>query len=535
MYKAVIIDDDLTTVNGLKKSVNWLEHNIEVVGTAPNGSEGLKQIEECQPDIILTDIYMPIMNGIEMLQNLRQQGNTAEVLILSGYEDFHYAKTALKLQVNDYLSKPATLEEINCVLKSMVEKVRKKSENETEDRELRNLLENNKPLAKKQLLKRLLETGDLQQSFSDKLLKYLHLDLSDQVFTVVIIEFYKNSSLYLCKPSEWTLFEYAVNNIINELAQTQKGLYIADNQCNMITFILSSPKQMRKEDVQKHARTITNQFMQAIQQFLKLQVWAAIGPTIESADRIHFSCNEAKNLLAEREYRIDQRLTWKEPGEDPPRASPKRPVEYYQPIINSIMLGQTESVQRKIQELIGAMRSMQDLSVYALRDYVIDFMGLLAVALYDHGLRIEDFFPSFNLYRQLESLYTIEDLAGWLSGVAIPICDMMDAKSTQKHKKKIDFIIRYVEEHYAEDFTLDTLADKVFLTRNYLSQIFKQATGENFNNFVTKVRMEKAKELMLSGHYKLYEISHKVGYKNTAYFSQLFKKYTGFIPSEFNQ
>lgn len=534
MIKAVIIDDDITTIHGLTRSVRWHEFGIEVAATARNGKEGLEQIRAHNPDIILTDIFMPVMDGIQMLKAVREDGNTAEVVILSGYEDFKYAQSAVKLRVNDYLSKPASLDEIERVLQDTVQNIVKRNASGKEEKELRELLEHNLPLTRKQLFKGLLEPEFCHTPFFRKVSDYLKLDWSGQYFTVLLIEFFIKRERSF-KPSDLSLFAYAVNNIVNELTQDKQGVYVADIQRNVIAVIVSTPTHVKKERVQLQVKQMAQQLLDHIQQYLKLQVGASVGLVAEHAADIPKSYSVAFDLLAELDKMPDKRLIAAEDIKELPKPASRRPVVSYQAIVDAVMLGQHDLAEERIAELGETLHKDVVPSVSALREFSIDIVGILALALHEHGLQIEDIHEGSNMYKELEHLYSISDFTGWLRDLLLPVCEVMSRRGSQKHRKTIDFIKRYVQQHYADDITLDVLAEKVYLTRNYLSQIFKQETGENYNSYLTRIRMEKAKELMLGGNYKIFEISQMVGYKNNAYFSQLFKKYTGLNPSEFNQ
>ncbi|WP_284639251.1 response regulator transcription factor [Paenibacillus silviterrae] len=534
MMKAVIIDDDITTIQGLTRSVRWSDFGIQVVGTAKNGKDGLEQIRLHRPDIILTDIFMPVMDGIEMLKAIREEGNHAEVIILSGYEDFKYAQSAVKLKVNDYLSKPATLEEIERVLKETVDKLNLKEQSDKVDKELRELLEYNLPTTRQQLLKGLLEPEFCHSAFFRKVSDYLKMDFTNQCFTVVLIEFFINRERTSYKPSELALFAYAVKNIVDELSQNKKGVYVADIQRNVITVIVSTPAHMKNEYAKRCAIQAAMEFLEHIQSYLKLKVWASVGMVADDVKDIPKSYSVAVDLLAERVRVSDKQLITGEDVLEKGKAASRRPMECYQAIADAVILGQEDLVEERINELTKALHHEPAPSINVLREFAIDIVGIIALGLHDHGLQIEDIHSEFNVYRELERLYSIQDFAAWLRELLIPISEVMNRRGSQKHRKTIDFIMRYVQEHYAEEITLDVIAEKVYLTRNYLSQIFKQETGENYNNYLTRIRMDKAKELMLSGNYKIFEISQMVGYKNNAYFSQLFKKHTGLNPSEFN-
>ncbi|TMV49427.1 response regulator [Paenibacillus mesophilus] len=535
MIKAVIIDDDMTTVQGLSRSVRWEEFGIRVVGTAINGKEGLEQIEAHRPDIILTDIFMPVMNGIDMLKALREAGNTSEVIILSGYEDFKYAQSAVKLRVNDYLSKPATLDEIERVLKEAVDKITRRDTVEKEERELRELLAYNLPTTKRQLFKGLLEPGFSQTAFYHKVSDYLKLDLSNRHFSVVLIEFFVNRERNTYRPNDLALFAYAVKNIVDELADPKDGVYVADIQRNLVSVIVAAPTHAKQERARRQAIHVAEELLEHVRSYLKLQVWAAVGSVAEHVGDIPKSYASAVELLASRESMPDKQLLLQEDVRELARPVSRRPIESCQAVVDAMMVGEEELMELRIGELTRALREGAAPSISELREFAIDIVGIVSLALHEHGLQIEHFRPDFSMFKELELVYGIADFSGWLRDLLVPICRAMDERSSQKHRKTIDFIKRYVQQHYAEDITLDLIAEKVYLTRNYLSQIFKQETGENYNGYLTRVRMEKAKELLLTGNYKVFEIAQIVGYKNNAYFSQLFKKHTGYYPSELNK
>ncbi|MEF3302111.1 response regulator [Paenibacillus sp. GYB003] len=537
MIKAVIVDDDMTTLQGLARSVRWEQFGIRVVGTAINGKEGLEQIEAHRPDIILTDIYMPVMNGIEMLKALREAGNTAEVIILSGYEDFKYAQSAVKLRVNDYLSKPATLDDIERVLKEAVDQISKRDAVEKEERELRELLAYHLPTTKRQLLKGLLEPGFCQTGFFRKVSEYLKLDFTGQRYTVVLIEFFagRERLSHRHRPNDLALFAYAVQNIVEELAARKDGVYVADFQRNLLSIIVAAPLHLKQERARRQAVQVAQELLDHVRDLLKLQVWAAVGSVAEQVGDIPKSYAAAVDLLASREKFSEKQLLLQEDVRELAATVPRRPIESYQAVVDAMMLGQEELVETCIDELTRVLREGKAPSINDLREFAIDIVGIVSLALHEHGLQIEHFRANFSIYKELELFCGISDFSGWLRDLLIPICRAMHERSSHKHRKTIDFIKRYVQQHYAEDITLDLIAEKVYLTRNYLSQIFKQETGENYNSYLTRVRMEKAKELLLTGNYKVFEISQIVGYKNNAYFSQLFKKHTGYYPSELNK
>ncbi len=541
MIKAVIVDDDIFTLNGLERSLPWAEYGIEVAGTAMDGREGLALIQQHQPQLILTDLHMPVLNGIEMLQQLRSEGNDAEVIILSGYEDFKFAQSAVKLRVSDYLSKPATIDEISSVLRTAAEKIRARQKTTQEEQELRELLDEHLPQTRQLVLKGLLEPHFSESAFFRKAVEQSRLQLDNGSFTVVLLEYVVTRERLDVKRSDMEKFTYAVKNIVDELTGSRRDVYLADAQQNVMALIVSLPPEIRHEHSRTRIRILAGEIAGTVSSYLKLQVWAAVGATVGSVHHIYKSYQQALNLLAEREsVRVGDNDSLVLMEEDWPSMQTdgvqfvRRPMEQYQQLISAVTDGQSEQVEVAMEGLVELLQSQSiKPSVASLREMAMQLTGMLTLGLYNQGVLLEEAVPELQLYKEMERISSLADFRHWLEAVMMPVSMEMSSKGLHKHKKTVDYMKRYVQAHYDEEITLDIIAEKVFLTRNYLSQIFKQVTGENFNNYVTRIRMEKAKELLVSGKYKLYEVALMVGYKNNAYFSQQFKKYAGCNPSDF--
>ncbi|HIW32788.1 MAG TPA: response regulator [Candidatus Paenibacillus intestinavium] len=534
MIRAIIIDDDMNTLEGLSRAVPWDQFDVEICGLAVNGAEGLQLIEQIKPQLILTDIFMPVMDGIEMLKCIRAAKNDAEVIILSGYEDFKYAQSAVKLNVADYLSKPATVTEIQEVIRIVTDRIRIKLQDETEDKELRELVEFHRPQTKKLLMKGLLETDFCNTPFYEKSFKHLQMNFKNQSYSVALIEYAVPRDRLNVKRSDVSIYTFALRNMIEEMSEQHKEVFLADIQQNVIALIVSMPQHLREETAKQRVKYIVTEYVENIKNYLRLEVWVAVGNVVHRVHDIASSYKVAMNLLARREFVGDIWFINEENADfKPQKLEVRHLVENYHELIRSVMEGEVDHVKQQIGQLTNTLSGHNPLSVHLIRSTVIELIGMLMISLYDQGIFVEDIDSKMNLYTDIEGIHHIDDFSAYLLEVLIPINEALANRGTHKHRKTVDFMKRYVLEHYAEDVTLDVIADKVFLTRNYLSQIFKQVTGENYNNYITRVRMEKAKELMLLKKYKLYEITEMVGYKNNAYFSQQFKKHTGKNPSEF--
>ncbi|MGO4108515.1 response regulator transcription factor [Paenibacillus sp. YAF4_2] len=419
MWKIVIIDDDFQVVRGLRKAIPWEELDAEFAGEAIDGEAGLKLIEEVNPDIVLTDIYMPEMNGIQMIESLKSRGFTGRFVILSGYNDFEYARTALRLGVDDYLTKPVTVDQIRKVLAETILKLE-----ETYLQRLEQTGEQNVPAVNwrqeewtASILNGLSQPEELPAALAE---------WQSKQFTVMVIEVTWTERTRNISIADWNLFRFAVSNISEEVLggewQTASFVWLFGNYAAVL---LRSEQGTDGQLAAASAGRLGGMIINNLKSYIGLDARFGLGRTKDSWHEIKASCDEALQGLLE------------DPNQE--------------------------------QEAEGEESGGSELS--------------------------------FN---------TIHE----------------------KHRKAVQFMIEYVHTHYAEDITLEQLASQLYISKNYLNQLFKKVTGETFTNYVIRVRIEKAKVLLLEGKHLIYEVSEMVGYQNVPYFTTLFKKYCGVTPSE---
>ncbi|MCZ8515013.1 response regulator [Paenibacillus filicis] len=356
MWKVAIIDDDPYVLRGMKKIIPWAELDLEFVGEEQDGHKGLELIRTACPDIVITDIYMPVLNGLDMIEKLRDEGFQGKIVILSGYSDFEYARQAVRLDVDDYLSKPTSIEMLRKVMEKLIHRL------------------------EEELIKK------------EKMDEVYHKDANPEL-SETQLEFYHN-------------FAQAIRN--------SKACY-------------------------------------------------------------------AKELVK------------------------------------------------------GHIVHLQDINFTSqalLQQYTKEIWTILAYTLFDAGIVLNDIYPNHTLQNDLDNIISLIQFELWLLHIIDVILESRKYKDNLKHQKAMDTIIEYIHEHYTEDISLEELSDIVSISKNYLCYIFKKATGETFNQYLTRVRIEKAKEMILDGKWLVYEIAEKVGYKNIPYFSTVFKKITGHTPTD---
>nr|WP_280521374.1 response regulator transcription factor [Paenibacillus mangrovi] len=505
----------------MKRVIPWDDLEAEWIGDANDGKLGLKLVRIAHPDIVITDIYMPEMSGLEMVEQLRTEGYEGKIIILSGYSDFEYARKALRLHVNDYLSKPVTVQTIKEVLQGVIAQL---EEEQTEW--IKSVVTGTWSS---------LPAGFRQRTPVRKTWDRLH-------HLAIGIEMHRTAGFAAYTNSEWHLMRFAVGNVIREVVDGEwpKSEYI-ELHSNHSVILLHSAPELPDEMVHEQALRLGERLIACVRTHLKLQIYVGLGALKRDWRDISVSTEEAFLAISFKDTTVfldrflyDYNAIRHSENGARLRSSRRliRPVQFYHQFADYIR----NSLEKEACGLVRGYLSNPDHAAYVTASELVltgtELWVILSYTLYDFGVHLEQLFPEVEVREQLNAITVPDQLAEWLTDKISAIFASRSGNENVRHKRVVEYMIDYIHQHYSENVTVSDLANQVYISRNYLSQIFKNATGETFNSYVTRVRMENAKSLILEGKYLIYEIADKVGYKNIPYFSTLFKKYTGLNPSE---
>ncbi|MGG3468559.1 response regulator transcription factor [Neobacillus pocheonensis] len=540
MYKIVIIDDDRQVLQGMKRVIPWEELEAEWAGEAMDGEQGLELIRETQPDIVLTDIYMPVMNGLDMIEKLRHEQFEGKIIILSGYSDFEYARHALRLNVQDYLSKPVTVQTIKEVLQSVISTVEQENMKRFELGELEKKLMLYEPFVVKEWMKSVATgVGDLSFENMPQITNY-KFKWENNKHVVIGLQMIEKAAERDVKLNDSNGRRFSIQRMIHELIKEEslECEVIELHSHQMILWIHVDPSAIHEETTSRF-RMFGKKIIQQMEAEFNLTVYVGIGTVKNHWQEIADSTEEAFYSLSTQgsvELSGFNLFEFKNRGEDIDRLKNQnqliRPIQFYQQLVEAIRHSQKKVAYEKIQEYMDRMQLHGGISPSLLHRLGTEIWGILSYSLYDVGIFLDEIFPEIDLKKEMTVIQTQDDFKKWLMNKIEEICGNRQWNENLKHKQAVDFMIQYIHEHFSENITLNDLANQVYISRNYLSQIFKKATGISFNQYLTQVRMEKAKAMILEGQYLIYEIAEKVGFKNVPYFSTLFKKHTGLNPTD---
>jgi len=535
MRTVMIIDDETSVVNGLIEHIPWSDLGLAVTMTAVDGQEALEKIRAGKPDIVITDVYMPKMDGLTLIQHLREEFPDIYIVIHSGYDEFDNARIAMRYGVQYFLLKPSTVAEIRGVLQEVTQEmdVQEKRQQllarfEAEQQTYLHYMQD-------AFIREMLVTRYKEQDIPVEKLKLLRLDVNTPVVAAAI-SLIRPPYLTKSKEREWQLIKYGSSNIVREMireAQEDKlAIHLVDYSDSMLVLVFFA--RQPELDLLEASKRITAGMIDNILLYLKLSLSVGIGEIKQGVYELIDSYLESLKALEAADYHAVNRVyTYREVHGSDERARCRYPYSLLKDVYQAIEeqeFGRLTGIwERAEQELLSDSR----LPFYIIQNLCISLIGILMTAGDDDSNMQAHMNTLSARFAEVYALASAKELCAWMRRWLVDWVKSNEAHSGRKTSRLVQEVKQYVRDHYDQEITLTEIADKLYVNRNYLSQLFKRVTGESFVTYLNKFRIEKAKERMREKHYLISEISEMVGYQNPTYFSQVFKSITGKSPSEF--
>lgn len=508
--KLLLVDDEILIRQGLGKLIENNHLNWSIVGEASNGKEALGKVAEAAPDLVLTDIRMPAMDGLELTKRLHEQFPDVTVIILTGYKDFEYAQLALKYGVADFLLKPCSEEDVVAALQRVYERKTK----ETLQRELelvtkRKMVESEVRSLFLKLPLTSASSGSLVNAESPIIGKRL-------VFLQVSSYFPETKSYHV---ADLGVLQFAVSNITNELnLEYQVDATIIPISYNVQALFI-------RPDVP--IRAFADMLIATVDSILGIQISIRESGIVEDLRQLPLLYEEA--VFASAQTTV--------PGEASPldhEIDSSALTDLQNILVSYFMSGKMNAIRSVLSSIADSLD--RKTSAEARKEALTALIALNSLvqkklpgnaATEDPGI-IHD----LDVLLQMERT---EQIQQWLESKIEQFLSYLARWTEDKNQSMIAKAIRYMEEHYSQTCTLKDAAESVHLNSNYLSNLFKKATGQSFINYLTQLRMDKAKVMLSNTNMKMFEISQAVGYDDPNYFATVFKQFNGESPSDYRR
>ena len=533
MYRLLIIDDQKYVIDGITEFID--QNTILVAGTAFNGVDGLKKIISLRPDIVITDIGMPKMTGLDMIKEAKKSGCTSKFILLTGHENFEFAKKAIDYDIVSYILKPAMPKDILNAIQKAVKLIAAEDEMGNKILETQKYITENLPFLREKFIDELI-SGDTttEAEFIDKV-KFFSLNFKDKAFRCITVEIHGYDSLILQKSElERQTIKFQISEAICSALRLDGSCTNFKNHA--ASFILPFRPDREDEFEDDNLANILYDILSIIEKNFSISISIGVGNIANSFHNINTSCKQSYECLKYFFYHQGGHVIF------------YNDIIYTQ-VVNPILetydrSGLTDAIKMRNIPLV---RSITEASVLNFKNLGIinsEYLKMIAHEMISviistlHNMGESGAVNSFDInsiWQTINQTKSIKEINDIFVGICERLENDINTKKVQNNSRVVEQMIEYAKQNYQNDISLKTLSKHIYLTPNYLNMIFTNQMGMTYKNYLTKFRIDKAKELLSENKYMVYEISEMVGYKNLDYFRKLFKEHTGSNPSDFSK
>ncbi|MCD7746659.1 MAG: response regulator [Lachnospiraceae bacterium] len=546
MYQVLLVDDEILVRDAIRENIDWEGLGFTLAGDCQNGKEAIAFVKEHPVHVVLTDINMPYVDGLELSRYLFENFPETVVIIFSGFSEFDYAQKAIQYHVSEYLLKPVTARELSQVLERTCEKLDKTRKEEQKLQKLtstyKEYQKNAALIQSKALSNLVMHSREPRESLRE--LGEMGITFQSSYYRVAVLDIDLYSDLYepdLEKQKESALMAFVVFNISEELLRQERLGHAYQEGNHRIHLLLESerfeqPGNQRgiRMEFLAASRRISERIQQEVYKALGMMVSAGLGGCVSSTDELYHSWESAQEALARRYSGGGGLILDMESGkqEDHPAYSDYNIVQSR--LAEAVRDHDTERAMEALDAMQASMRGElleKNRVCLQLAQAVRQVADIgLASGLDGGWLSQEREAAVDRIAKQRSMSKAVETAKEYTELVLEALGSMSDSNSKRLAMRAVD----YIEKHYADPaLGLNDVCGYLGVSTSHFSTLFKEATGETFMDLLTRTRMQKAKDLLEHTALKNYEIAERVGYSDPHYFGIVFKKMTGRTPTEY--
>ncbi|TVX98604.1 response regulator transcription factor [Cohnella terricola] len=527
MYRVIVVDDDVAVLEFLEKLIPWQEIGFELTGAFTNAFDAIDHCGTAIPDLIVTDIGMPEMDGLELIRKLRSEAQATQFVILSCHDEFHYAQQAVKLGVQDYILKETlSVESIMGIAEQTKSKIDDSLRHRHEMEKLTDQAQKSKAVRKEKWFRNLMLNPVTEDgSMMEQLREYgLNPNLGHYIPVLWRIHSF-NAAINRYEKED--IVKFIVENAAEELLCEEPDVVFFSYSAQEFCLIYAFKKDLASNPYDKLVR-VSRMLQQAFSKYLKLEFSAIVGETAANGAEIR---RQLPDLLSN----ADQFFYFDEPKivrskEIPPITNQEDLFMHYfeySERLNRLLLEENRNVEQVVDSFIQFIKSRRFQP-----SNVKQMVWKLAL---DMQLKLifSQEYAKEKAQQSIERMLNVNEIRNWLLQFMKEA--VLRAEQISKKSKKTEIVDaqKYVMLHLDRKITLEEVADRLHLNPSYFSRLFKKETGENFIEFVTRMKMEKAKALIGESGNTVEKVAWMLGYDNKSYFIKVFKQHFGASPSQF--
>ncbi|MDR1537357.1 MAG: response regulator [Clostridiales bacterium] len=525
-YKVMVVDDEADAREGIARRIDWASLGFDAAIEAENGQDALEKAESCSIDVVLTDIKMPFMDGLEMSRRLIQLYPGLKIIMLSGFDEFEYAKEAIKLNVVEYVLKPVNVAELTEVFARVKKLLDDATAQQRNIDYLRQNYKNSLPLMRTRFLTELLWGAVKEKDIEPQLQEY-GISVGEEQ-RIAVAAFSAEKMPKTNPVVSWDLISVSIQKMIEEQME---------GRCKSVVFTSSSDiiaiTAWASSNPISELLSIADEICARCARVLNVSVTAGVGRCYSLMREVHESFVEARAAL---EYKIIAgagRAIYIRDMERMRQEKAAPGAQEEEQLLFAVKFGNSQEITECAEILAEKARDMGEWrrQAYMLSLFSVIYRIIDRYELYEEpGIKglMEKFMSSQDKWRSWEWM------GGWMEEICLQVRESLNAERESVPKNLVEKAKLFIGEHYSEhELSVDRLCEHLHLSQSYFSTIFRQETGASYVQYLTELRMNKAQELLRQTNGKTYEIARLVGYEEPNYFSYVFKKWFGISPTRY--
>ena len=524
-YKVILVDDEVEVIDVMKKKIRWNELGFDVVGSANNGVKALELVEKLQPDVVLTDIKMPYMDGLELSRKLNQYYPNIYIMLCTGFDEFEYAKEAVHLEIKEYMLKPINATELSESLEKLKNTLDKDREEKLNVKKLEDYFQEALPKLQSNFFISLIE-GRVNEGDYERFLQNYRVHMKGPLFCCIIFHTSANNVPDGMDPLLLSMsVEREIKQRMTEDCNCQEFIYMGSTLLIM---------ELHSEDEIAQLTDNCDRFCRWAWRIMGAVVTAGIGTVCNTLRDISISYEGAREAVSYRVlYGTKRAINIAEIVPKEPKKMVPLEETRMQDLFRAIHVGNSEEIRKEaIKETKKLHKNAATISQYNLvtMEIVSGFFKFCSNNSMDFN-EISGNVP--NLYERVTQLDE-SSMTNWIVNMSMGISEKLRSTRNSTSRRMITNAQNIVENRYMEPaLSLDDVCADLSVSNSYFSSIYKKETGQSFVSYLTDYRMDRAEELLLNTDEKSYKIAEKVGYQDANYFSYLFKKKFGVSPTKY--
>ncbi|SDW77146.1 response regulator [Paenibacillus sp. CF384] len=538
MIQLMLVDDEPSVVDALALRIPWSSLGVVHVFKAYSGAEAWELFQSQQIDIVITDIRMPGMDGLELIRRVRAVRNRTQCLLLTGFAEFEYAQEALRSQVFDYLLKPIGNDELIASVSRLIARLTDEWQAISSVQRAAYTLREHLPLLRGNLLNDLLQDRRIDETLLAEKLNMLELPFRPgNRFCMLLIRM-EGQFLNYSRQSI-NLFEYAVFNMAEELMSLNFDLWTGRDDHDYLVFLL----QQKEDEVVDITTSVVNSDRlvelraEELQHHVGLYLDGSISILLSPWGKFPNSVSDVYETMLQEMRKLIRGKSgiFKTVDTSPERVSMHSLHALYKPpLLNHLLeAGRWDDAQEKISSIIEEISAHWAESLEHINEAYYSLLASFHYIAHKSGKQLMDIAGIRQLELDTNGRRSPEQFRSWAEGILKLVKEELERDNRHANSAIILRVQQFAEEKLAEDVSLLAIANHVYLNSGYLSKLYKLETGENLSDYLYRLRMDKSAYYLTNTSLKIQDICERIGYQNTSYFIKMFKKHFRVTPQEY--